>query len=242
MTTQTIGRTLRVERERKRLSLETISRATMVRADYLQLIDDDRLEQLPSGAYAKGFIRAYANYLGMDPQPFMREYDETFSGGPELSAVARGPVRVPQPAHPRAWRNAAATAAAALVILGLVGGFRSLDEPANPPGESLRPASAQRATVPSPAASVLGAVVRVEVTDGETWVTAAADGEQLFDQLMVQGERKTFHAEEAVDLVVGNPEAVKLYANGVELDPPLQDVYKATFTPDTTSLPPSQAL
>src|SRR5687768_12365543 len=95
------GQMLREARERRQLSLQTISRATMIRLDYLQLIDDDELDRLPPGAYAKGFIRAYANYVGVDPKPLLRDYE--LRCGPSEVQVRR-PVRVPHPAHPRTWR------------------------------------------------------------------------------------------------------------------------------------------
>lgn len=67
MTEQTAGTTLRQTREAKKLSLEQVFQATRIRISYLQAIENDQLDQLPSRAQARGFIHLYANYLGLDP-------------------------------------------------------------------------------------------------------------------------------------------------------------------------------
>ena len=67
MIEQTAGTTLRQTREAKKLSLEQVFQATRIRISYLQAIENDQLDQLPSRAQARGFIHLYANYLGLDP-------------------------------------------------------------------------------------------------------------------------------------------------------------------------------
>lgn len=237
MDTQAIGRALRVERERQRVSLESVARATMVRQDYLELIDDDRLEQLPSGAYAKGFIRSYAAFLGLDPTPFVQAYEERCGRPqPELSAVVRRPVRVPNAAQPRAWRIAAGAAVGLLLVLGLLGAFRSGDAPAQPPEVAADVAQA----IDSPAPNPLGAVVRIDVVGERTWVQATVDGQELFQGTLTHGEEKTFKGDRRVYLVFGNAGAVRIFANGQDVGTPDDPTYRGTFTPSTNELPPSQ--
>ncbi len=64
---QTVGTILRLRREEKKLTLEQISQETRIRLSYLQAIENDQLSSLPSLAQARGFIRLYANFLGLDP-------------------------------------------------------------------------------------------------------------------------------------------------------------------------------
>src|SRR5687767_11574855 len=108
----TIGAALRAERERRHISIDAVARGTLVRQDFLELIDTDRLEELPSGAYAKGFIRSYVTYLGLDPEPFLSAYDERCGRPePELSPLVQRGVRVPPPVHRRGWKVAVGSAA-----------------------------------------------------------------------------------------------------------------------------------
>lgn len=235
MNAQGIGQTLRVERERSRLSLEAIARATLVRKDYLELIDEDRLHLLPPGAYAKGFIRAYAQHLGLDPAPFVRGYEQMCEQpAPELSAVVRHPVRVPNAAQPRTWRIVAG-GAVALLLLGFLGVFRSGEQP-DPP---LEVAADLQVAAASPAPNPFGAVVRVEIEGERSWVQAEVDGEVVFDGVLTRGDKQTFRGTDGVYLVLGNARSVRIFANGQDVGSPDDATYRGMFTPSTSELPPS---
>jgi cytoskeleton protein RodZ len=67
----TAGRTLRDAREIRGLTLEDIERETRIRAKYLAAIEADDFKAMPSPAQAKGFLRNYALYLGVDPEPLL---------------------------------------------------------------------------------------------------------------------------------------------------------------------------
>jgi cytoskeleton protein RodZ len=86
-----IGSSLRKARMRRELELPQIERDTRIRAKYLLALEDDRFELLPGLAYAKGFLRTYADYLGLDGQRFVDEYNARFA--PEEESVVPPPVR-----------------------------------------------------------------------------------------------------------------------------------------------------
>jgi cytoskeletal protein RodZ len=46
---------------------------THIRAKYLRALEDDRFDILPATVYAKGFLRSYADYLGLDGSRFVDE-------------------------------------------------------------------------------------------------------------------------------------------------------------------------
>ena len=74
-----IGSSLREARLRRELELSQIERDTRIRAKYLLALEDDRFEALPGLAYARGFLRTYADYLGLDAQRFVDEYNARFA-------------------------------------------------------------------------------------------------------------------------------------------------------------------
>lgn len=76
MMEQTIGTALRLRREEKKLTLEQVSQETRIRINYLQAIENDQLTALPSLAQARGFIRLYANFLGLDPYALLEPPQE----------------------------------------------------------------------------------------------------------------------------------------------------------------------
>lgn len=62
----TLGQHLRKERDLRGIDLDEVSRVTRVRLAYLQYLEDDRLSDLPGDVYTRGYIRAYARFLGID--------------------------------------------------------------------------------------------------------------------------------------------------------------------------------
>jgi cytoskeletal protein RodZ len=90
-----IGSSLRQARERQKLRLSQVEGATQIRARYLQAFEDERFDILPGAAYAKGFLRTYADYLGLDAQQFVDEYNTRFAPTEEPRAAA--PVRIRRP-------------------------------------------------------------------------------------------------------------------------------------------------
>src|SRR2546430_1999565 len=81
-----IGSSLRAARMRQELELSQAEHDTRIRAKYLRALEDERFDVLPGPAYTKGFLRTYADYLGLDAQPFVDEYNTRFAPKEEEAA------------------------------------------------------------------------------------------------------------------------------------------------------------
>ena len=68
------GKTLRQMRERMGVDLKTISAETKISMKILEWIEDEALEKLPALVYLKGFLKGYAQSLGLDPQKVIEGY------------------------------------------------------------------------------------------------------------------------------------------------------------------------
>jgi hypothetical protein len=233
-----IGAALRAERQRQRVSLDAVARGTLVRQDFLELIDADRLEELPAGAYAKGFLRSYVAYLGLDPKPFLEAYEQRCGRPePELSPLVQRGVRVPPARQRRAWQIAIGSTACLIVLLAVFGAFRSGEEPAEITDASTTAARVSPTTVPN----TTSAVVRLEVIADETWVEAEVDGQPVFGDVLQRGEFETFKAEDSVKLYVTRASSVRIIANGKILGTLDDGEYRGVFTRDTATLPENTA-
>src|SRR5262245_1837216 len=71
--TQTIGQRLKSKREGERLTLEKVFEATRIRIQYLQALETDDLSVLPSPVQARGYLRNYAEFLGLDFESILEE-------------------------------------------------------------------------------------------------------------------------------------------------------------------------
>jgi len=69
----TIGQILKQSREEQKLSLDEISVLTRIRLKYLTAIEADNFDVLPSSVQQKGFVRAYARALALDPSPLIAQ-------------------------------------------------------------------------------------------------------------------------------------------------------------------------
>jgi TonB family protein len=80
-----VGPYLEAVRSQQNLSLATVSERTHIKASYIEAIEQSSVERLPSRAYGVGFVRAYAEALGLDPAPVI----ERFKSEAGLATAAR---------------------------------------------------------------------------------------------------------------------------------------------------------
>jgi cytoskeleton protein RodZ len=72
----TIGQTLCDARERLGLTLDEVERATHIRERHLEALEREAWDALPSSVQARGFLRNYADFLGLDPDAILLQYVE----------------------------------------------------------------------------------------------------------------------------------------------------------------------
>ena len=89
-----IGNSLREARERQGLEYPQIELATKIRAKYIRALEDEHFDVLPTGTYIKGFLRSYAEFLGLDGQLYVDEYNsrnvvDSFDDMPQRRPVRR---------------------------------------------------------------------------------------------------------------------------------------------------------
>src|SRR6266478_10258856 len=68
------GQKLKLEREKRNITLEQISVSTKIGIRMLQALEEDKFNQLPGGIFNKGFVRAYSRFLGLDEDQTISDY------------------------------------------------------------------------------------------------------------------------------------------------------------------------
>ncbi len=89
-----IGERLGEARERLGLTLEEAERATRIRAHHLAALEEGKLESLPSPVHARGFLKNYAEFLGLDAEKILLDYADILQ---ERGARARPKPSAPSP-------------------------------------------------------------------------------------------------------------------------------------------------
>lgn len=95
--TESVGSQLKKARLERQLTLEQVAQNTHIRLHYLQALENDQLELLPSETQARGFLRLYASYLGISSEPLL----ETWSG----EIQSRQPSSIPESNLPKDHQN-----------------------------------------------------------------------------------------------------------------------------------------
>jgi len=113
-----IGHSLREARLRQQMEFPELEHATKIRTKYLRALEDERFELLPSHTYIKGFLRTYADRLGLDGQLYVDEYNSRYVMGDDESPVRAR--RVPAARRRRSERRESSVVLLALTSIAVV--------------------------------------------------------------------------------------------------------------------------
>lgn len=247
-----IGSVLKEARQEQGRELSEAAAATSMRVAQVEAIEDDRWEQFGGDVYAKGFLKTYARWLGLDPDPLLERYRRYVQhDAMDPGALSAVPVTTESRSEVPAWllRFGAAIGVVALA-LGLVNLVQSrTPAPADQetttgaapdpvPAESSPEPGATPPPSPSPEPSPSPTFDGVELTlafEQASWVSVTIDGTPRGQgQLFEEGEVLDLQAEEEVVVRLGNAGGVTGLLNGEQVGPFGQsgDVRDIRFTPE----------
>jgi len=92
---ESVGQQLRTARLARGLSLEQVSKETHIKPHYLEALEADELEKLPSRFQARGFVRVYSSLLGLDSEVLLRQFDQP--DRPAITATSSAAPRATTP-------------------------------------------------------------------------------------------------------------------------------------------------
>lgn len=122
-----IGRTLKERRERLGLTLEEVERSTRMRTQRLEALEEGRFDTLPSQVQLHGFLRNYADFLGLDADDLLANYQSSLAEpGKKRSPALHGkPRRTPRGplGSPARRRSLAETLLSGIVIAAVAAVF-----------------------------------------------------------------------------------------------------------------------
>ena len=197
---------------RQGLEFPELEVATKIRGKYLRALEDEDFAQLPAQTYVKGFLRTYAEHLGLDGQLYVDEFNSRYVAGEEGEA----PVRTTRPTRPRQRRRIESKALViaivgiALVTALVIAAWKSgSPEKQHVTGLTPAPAKQKRAPVPhGPASISLVAKRDVLLTVRKSWPT----GKVLFNGTLSANTFKHFTTKR-LWLQVGTPENLRVSVN-----------------------------
>jgi cytoskeleton protein RodZ len=223
-----IGNSLREARLRQGFELPRVEADTKIRGKYLRALEEERFGVLPGETYVKGFLRTYAEYLGLDGQLYVDEYNSRFTR--EEEAVAAAPTI--RPRSRRLESNLVVVALAAIVAVTvlfviawrygtgqenpeelLLGG----DAPATTTGAAATTAAPTTTAESEPASKPAKARLVLTAARGDCWLQVkvrSATGELLYEGTLQQGQAQRFVKWKRLWVQVGAPVNLNVKLNG----------------------------
>lgn len=231
------GDRLQREREMRGITLEEIAEATKIGTRSLRALEEQDFDKLPGGIFNKGFVRAYARYLGLDEEQAVADYlaalNEAQAAGKttrqEPGANDVSPDRdifLPEVEESGPMRLPLGPIAAVVVVAVLLFSawryysrnglpsfvrVRAAAKTSQPAAKPPAPADVTRpATNAAPALD--GFVVRVKARE-ECWISIVADGKQVVAAVLPKASEKSVHAQQRVVLKLGKATGFEVFYN-----------------------------
>jgi cytoskeletal protein RodZ len=246
-----IGDTLAEARRQAGLTVTQVSQRTCIRETIIRGVERGDYSACGGDFYARGHIRSIARAVGADPEPLVREYDQTQGRPEEITAAdifePATPIRIRERRRPN-W-SAAMVVALALLVAFVVYHLVSSSSKAAPTSSGVtsqhlgtttrKPANRHPARSGSPALPVAQTyanevVIHLTATRN-CWVQlTTATGRQIYQGIVYAGTSMQWTEHQAVSLMLGNPGGVSLTVNGRNAVP------AGSVNPVTLSLGPGQ--
>jgi hypothetical protein len=218
-----IGPSLREARSRRGLSPGDVQQAIRIRERYLTAIEEEHWELLPGDAYTKGFLRTYAEFLGLDGNLYVDEFNARYAHRDEerfvpspLAPVASPGVGLLRPLLAIGAIVAAIAAVAAWQLRGNggtgTGGKATAAAPpaattgSQPTAKPTKPATRPTTVAATPASAPRRAFL--SATRGRVWLlvrAGGASGKVLFEGILDQGKTLPVSLAQSVWVRVGAP-------------------------------------
>jgi len=226
-----IGASLREARTRRGLSPADVHKAIRIRERYLTALEEERWDMLPGEAYTKGFLRTYAEFLGLHGHLYIDEYNARVVRHDEepASLVPHASVE----SRHMAQRGVLVTLASILVLGAAVAGLAAwrLGGSSSPPRQAAQPPPSGGGSVAAPAtpaptvtttppvkpAALKPAFALISATRGRCWLLVRAGGPTgavLFEGVLEQGQAKRFQLQPRLWVRMGRPDALDISVAG----------------------------
>ncbi len=214
-----IGSSLREARTRQGLDFNEMEFRTKVRAKYLRALEAEQFDQLPGHTYIKGFLRTYADSLGMDGQLYVDEYNSRFVTGEDEQPLQtrRVPTQSRRQHQHRESRLVVIAVMAIVLLTSLVIAAWKFGGPTEPKVQGVN-------TPASSTPAVVARGVSVTATRGASFMEVRAGsgaGKPLYRGTLERGQTKRFASRKlALSLSVASPGNVVVRVAGVRFKVP----------------------
>jgi transcriptional regulator with XRE-family HTH domain len=214
-----LGERFRAAREARGLTLSEVAEQIRIRSVYLAAIEDEHWNAIGAPVYARGFMRTYARFLGMDPEEAVAEFNrrQDVSTAATAQDVAQAPRQRTRPSGALIWvAGLVAVVLIAFVVYNEVA-MRAQQSPGPVADATATTDGAASATpdlpTPTPVPALGGANSLALVLSAPSWLRVTVDGSVSMEGTFPAGTSKTFHGKNA-QVRIGNAGGVEVFVDG----------------------------
>ena len=228
-----IGETLVAARRQQGVSLADAAAETRVRESYLAALEEEDFSALGGDVYVKGFLRSYARFLRLDPEPLIATYRAQFERSAEETATLAH-----QPVAPMLGEGRpGVVVAVGVAVIGLVNrrgvgeeDLAGAPEPAvtEMPSTGIDPTQPASTETAEPSDSPTDAPtdqpteflgsdtveLTLETDGGPSWLVVTVDGDTEVEAEHPDGTTLSFEANETISILIGDAGVVRVTVNG----------------------------
>lgn len=233
---ENLGQHLKNIREEKKIPVAQVAQELKTSMDIIQAIEANEYDVLPAPIYVKGYLRSYANYLGLDSDAIVDLYKKRYPAEPKQELILEG-EKFPginfnwqKLLRPKILIPICAVPLAIIILIVLLLARPGKNEPVTPqipikptpiketipvPQEQEPPA---KIIQPSALATPLKTPISLTAkTTAAVWLRVQADEKLIFEGILTQGEEKNWTAVTEFKLRIGSPGSLNLSVNEQEL-------------------------
>lgn len=208
-----IGEMLKAERARRGLSLEDVQAAIKINKRFIKALEDNDFAKMPTGVAARGFLKNYASFLGLDAKLMLARLNEKLGAERPAPVPAAPPKKAPPdfPLKNIDLKKAGMCALAAVLLLIMIFVLFSCS--------AGKRAGRIKAEVPAAVPSeYVERYLTLEVRSVDrAWIQVDIDGVPLSSEVVSAGERRIFTARDNITIKTGNAGGVRVIVNGRNL-------------------------
>ena len=227
-----IGDTLREAREEQGRTQQDAAQSLRVRSDYVDALETEQFDVFGADTYARGHLRNYASWLGLDPADLLALYDRYVRAEDQTAHhIADAPVSLRTRDPLPQWVLVLAAGVAVLAAVSLIGmlGNRTPSPADVSIADETSPRPTPTATAPSTTAEVddpttsptptFEGVEVVLVVESDCWMEIQVDGQEhpRSNSTIPAGETLTLQGDDRVTVRYGDAGGVIVEVNGANL-------------------------
>lgn len=240
MYNEPVGQILSDARIKLGKSIKEVEFDTKIRAKYIKALELNDYSSLPPNIYTQGFIKTYAQYLGLDPQPLIQQHKGLYGQpGSDLSQLSAN-IKVKKKGQPRWFKPAVAIGAVAGLFFILLAwgawqqsaarGQKVIVQDIKTKPTSTTVAAATTTTSVAAEKKTIAATEEKDIPEGDgvldvvvkltginntgSWVRVTVDGEKAYEGIIKDGTTKLFKGDSEIKLRVGNITGLEVMFDG----------------------------